>query len=198
MANVDSPSGLKPIGHLNGMPWNGKARMYSIAVGYSTSPIGIGDPVKSGGSADATGKYPTVERATVGANIRGVVIGVSDQPYIAIDQDNLNRRYSPVSTAGYCLVVDDPDVIFEVQEDNDTNDIDADMIGLNIDLAMGDCSTTTGLSTVELDSSTSGAGSDIGCRLLGLVNREDNAFGAHAKYLVLINEHELKAAVAGV
>jgi len=197
MSNVDRPAGLKPVRHLNGSPWNGKARMYSIAVGYGTR-LGIGDPVKSGGSADATGKYPTVERATVGADIRGVIIGVSDQPYIAVDQDNLHRAYSPASTAGYCLVVDDPNVIFEVQEDNDTNDIDADMVGLNIDLVIGDCSTTTGLSIVELDSSTSGAGSDVGCRILGLTNREDNVLGTYAKWDVLINEHELKAAVAGV
>lgn len=197
MSNSDKPSGLKPVEHLNGNPWNGKARMYSIAVGYATA-IFMGDPVKSGGSADATGKYPTVEQAAAGDLIRGVVIGVSDQPYIAVDQDNLHRAYSPASTAGYCLVVDDPNVVFEVQEDSDTNNIDADMVGLNIDLIIGSGNTNTGLSGVELDSSTSGAGADVQCRILGLVNREDNALGANAKWKVLINEHELKAAVAGV
>jgi len=197
MANKDAASGLKPIKHLNGMPWNGKARMYYIAADVATS-IGIGDPVKSAGSADATGKYASVARATVGADIRGVVIGVSDQPYIAVDQDNLTRGYSPTLTAGYCLVVDDPDVIFEVQEDSVGNTIDADMVGLNVDVAIVNCNTDTGVSAVELDSSTTGAGSDVGCRILGLVNREDNALGTHAKWEVLINEHELKAAVAGV
>ena len=196
MANEDRPSGFKPSRYLSGAPWNGKAHMYSIAAAYGTA-IFVGDPVKSGGSADSTGKYATVEQVAAGDIIRGVVVAIGSQPYIAVDLDNLHRAYSLASTAGYALVVDDPDVIFEIQEDSDANNIDADMVGLNIDLIIGSGNTSSGLSGVELDSSTSGAGSDVQCRLLGLVDREDNALGAHAKWEVLINEHELKAAVAG-
>ena len=189
MANVDRPAGLKPVRYLNGTPWNGKARMYYIPVGDTVATF-IHDAVKSAGSADATGKYPTVTRAAAGGNLRGVVIGFSDQPYIAIDTTNLNRLYRPASTAMYCLVVDDPNVIFEIQEDNADNDIDADMVGLNTDLVFTAGSTSTGKSGMKLDSSGTGTTS-AQCRILGLSNKEDNALGTYAKWDVLINEHEL-------
>lgn len=190
--NINRPGGLKPVKHLNGMPWNGKARMYYIDAAYAFA-IFTGDAVISGGSADASGKYPTVKRAAAGEALRGVVIGVSDQPYIAVDQNDLNRAYSPASTAGYCLVVDDPDVIFEIQEDNDGGDISADDVGSNSDLVATAGSTVTGLSGMELDSSVTAAGATAQLRILGLANKEDNDLGAHAKWDVLINEHELKS-----
>lgn len=195
MANTDRPAGLKPVRYLNGAPWNGKARMYYVRSDYATA-LFIGDTVKSGGSADALGKYATVEASGAGGDIRGVVIGFSDQPYVAFDADNLYRKYKPASTAMYCLVVDDPDVIFEVQEDNDANDIDADMVGLNSDLVATAGDTASGISGYELDSSGTGTGT-AQCRILGLVDREDNVMGTRAKWEVLINEHELKS-VTGV
>jgi len=169
--------------------------MYYCRSDYATA-LFIGDTVKSGGSADTLGKYATIEASGAGGNIRGVVIGFSDQPYVAFDADNLYRKYKPASTAMYCLVVDDPDVIFEIQEDNADNDIDADMVGLNTDVVATAGNTGSGISGYELDSSGTGTGT-AQCRILGLVDREDNALGTHAKWEVLINEHELKS-VTGV
>ncbi len=190
MANVDRPAGFKPVKHLNGNPWNGQARMYYIAAGDGTATF-IGDPVISAGSADSTGKYASVQQAAAGEAIRGIVIGFSDQPYMAFDSTDLDRKYRPASTAMYCLVVDDPDVIFEVQEDSDGNNMDADMVGLSTDIAVGSGDTASGASGVELDSSDTATA--LGqCRLLGIVDREDNALGTHCKWLVLINEHELR------
>lgn len=198
MANTNRPGGLKPVRHLNGNPWNGKARMYSIASEYAVNMF-VGDAVISGGSADASGKYPTVQVATANCNIRGVAIAFSDQPYIAINQDNLNKSYHVASTAGYCLVVDDPDVIFEIQEDNDGGNLAATDAGANTDLVATAGSTTTGLSNMELDSTVTGAGAVAQFRILGLSNKEDNALGAYAKWDVLINEHEFRSVdLAGV
>ena len=190
MANIDRPGGFKPVRHLNGMPWNGKARMYFIPASDGTA-LFKGDAVKSHGSADASGKYATVIQAAAGDAIRGIVIGFSDQPHVAFDADNLYRAYRPASTAMYCLVVDDPDVIFEIQEDNAGNDIDADMVGLNTDIEVGSGNTSSGLSGMELDSSDTATA--LGqCRILGLADKEDNALGAYAKWEILINEHELR------
>ena len=191
MANVDRPAGFKPVRHLNGNPWNGMANMYYVPVGDSTA-LFMGDAVKSEGSADATGKYPTVIQAAATDAIRGVVIGFSDQPYIATDTTNLNRMYRPASTAMYVLVVDDPDVIFEIQEDNVGNDIDADMIGLSTDIAVGSGNTANGMSGMELDSSDTATGEGQ-CKLLRVSNREDNALGTHCKFDVLIIEHEMRS-----
>lgn len=192
MANVDRPAGFKPVGHLNGSPWSGKATMYYIPAADGTA-VFMGDAVKSGGSADASGKYPTVIQAAATDAVRGVVIGFSDQPYVAVDTSNLNRMYRPASTAMYCLVVDDPDVIFEVQEDNVGNDIDADMIGLSTDIAVGSGDTANGMSGMELDSSDTATAAGQ-CKILRVTNREDNDLGTNCKFDVLLIEHEMRAA----
>ena len=191
MANLDQPSGFKPVRHLNGMPWNGKARMYYLAVGEGTATF-IGDAVKSAGSADASGKYATVAQAAAGNAIRGVVIGFCDQPYVAIDTTNLYRTYRPASTAMYCLVVDDPDVIFEIQEDNADNDMDADMVGLSTDIAVGSGNTSSGKSGMELDSSDTATAAGQ-CKILNVSNKEDNALGTYCKWDVLIIKHEMRS-----
>jgi len=192
MSNRNEYGGFKPVRHLNGMPWNGKARMYYIPATDGTATF-KGDAVKSAGSSDASGKYATVKQATAGSvNLRGVVIGFSDQPHIAVDVTNLYRTYRPASTAMYCLVVDDPDVIFEIQEDNDTNDMDADMVGLSTDIVVGSGNTTSGLSAMELDSSDTATAAGQ-CKILNVSNKEDNALGTYCKWDVLIIEHEMRS-----
>lgn len=195
MANVDRPRGFKPVGHLNGNPWNGKANMYYVPSSDGTA-IFIGDAVKSAGSADSTGKYPAVAQAAAGDSIRGVAIGFSDQPNIAVDTSNLYRMYRPADTAMYVLVVDDPDVIFEIQEDNASSDLAATDVGSTTDIVVGSGDTSNGMSGMELDSDSAGTSSDQ-CLLLRVSNREDNALGDHCKWDVLITDHELSAAVAG-
>ena len=194
MSNLDRPAGLRPVKHLNGNPWNGVANMYSIDV-HNTPAIFIGDLVRSDGtySADTTGKYPGIYQADAGGPVRGVVIGFSDQPYMAFDTSDLDRKYCPASKAMYALVVDDPDVIFEIQEDSVANSIGADMIGLNADVTIATAGdTASGISGMELDSSNTGTGT-AQLRILAVVNRDDNALGTNCKFLVRINKHELRA-----
>ena len=190
MANLDTPFGFKPVGHLLGAPWNGKANVYYIPATDSTATF-IGDAVKSAGSADASGKYPTVAQAAAGNVIRGVVIGFGDNPNVMTRPDSPNATHRLASTAMYVLVVDDPFVIFEIQEDNASNDMDADMVGLSTDIAtVGTGSTTTGKSAMELDSSDTATA--LGqCKILRVSNREDNALGTYCKWDVLIVEHEM-------
>jgi len=191
MANVSRTCGFTPVRHLNGNPWNGKARMYYIPSTDSTA-VFVGDAVKSAGSADTTGKYPTVAQAAAGDTIRGVAVAFSDQPYMAVDTSDLNRAYRPASTAMYCLVVDDPDVIFEIQEDNVGNNLSAAMVGLSTDIAVGSGDTSTGKSGMELDSSVTATAAGQ-CKILALSNKEDNALGTDAKWDVLIIEHEMRS-----
>jgi len=192
MANTDRICGFRPVRHLNGNPWNGKARMYYIPSTDSTATF-VGDTVKSHGSADASGKHATVIQAAAGDNVRGVVIMFCDQPYMAFDTTNLYRAYRPADTAMYCLVVDDPDVIFEVQEDNADNNIDADMIGLSANFVVGSGNTSSGLSGMELDSSGTGAG-EAGCKILNVSDKEDNDLGTYCKFDVLLIQHEMRLA----
>lgn len=190
MANKDTPFGFKPVGHLLGGPWNGKVNAYYIPVGNAAA-LFVGDAVVSAGSADASGKYPSIAQAAAASVIRGVIVGFGDNPYTMTHPDTPNQDHWPVSTAGYAFVVDDPFVIFEIQEDNAANDIDADMVGLSTDIAtVGTGSSVTGKSAMELDSSDTATA--LGqCKLLRVSNREDNALGAYCKWDVLIVEHEM-------
>lgn len=189
MANSDRPSGFKPVKHLLGGAWSGKANTYYIPSSDSTDMF-IGDAVKTAGSATDDGKYPTVAQAAAGNTIRGVIIGFGEDPHTMIKPDNPNRTYRPGDTAMYCLVVDDPFVIFEIQEDSDSNSIEADEVGNHADVVVGSGNTTTGLSAMELDSDSATAGAAT-CKLLRIVNREDNELGDHCKWEVLIAEHEM-------
>ena len=188
MANKDRPSGLKPIKHINGVPWNGKTNMYYKAAGLNEA-IFIGSPVKSAGSADATGKYPTVQLAGQDA-ARGVVVGIGNTPYLAADLTDLDLTNSPVSTEHYLMVADDPDLIFECQEDSSTT-FTAGSIGCNADLTTESGNTSTGVSTVEIDCATETTTSTLQVKILRLVDRFDNALGNYAKFEIMFNQHEL-------
>lgn len=190
MANLDTPFGFKPVGHLNGSPWNGKVNAYYVPATDSTA-IFKGDAVKSAGSADATGKFPSVAQAAAGDAIRGVVVGFGDNPYTMTHPDTPNRDYRPASIAMYVFVVDDPQVIFEVQEDSVGAALTITEVGLSTNVVVGSGSTATGKSAMELDSSDTGTDTAGQCRIMRVINREDNALGDNCKWEVLIGEHEL-------
>ena len=192
MANSDAPSGFKPVKHLNGNPWNGKVNVYYIPATDGTATF-IGDAVKSAGSATSDGLYPTVAQAAAGDAIRGIVVGFSDQPYISVNTDNLNEKYRAASVARYAFVVDDPDVIFEVQEDSAGGSIAAASVGLSCDFVVGSGSTVTGKSGMEIDSSdvATAAGQ---FKLLRVSNKVGNELGNYCKWEVLFREHEMLAA----
>ncbi len=197
MANIDAAFGLRPVAHLDGSPWNGKVTTYLVGTGDG-SAIYVGDPVKSGGDAGAAGTVvygqdvegmPTITVAAAGDALRGVVVGFSPL------QSNLETLYRVASTARLVYVVDSPDVVFEIQEDSVSENIAADDVGSNFDMATYAAgNATTGRSAVELDSSDATGSATAQFRLLGLAKRVGNAIGANAKWLVVINEHELKSA----
>lgn len=188
MANKDIPSGLKPVKTITGAAWNGQANVYYIPATDATAMF-KGDAVKSAGSADATGKTPTVAQVAAGDAVRGVIIGFGTDPNIMINPDSPNAKYRLASTAMYCLVVDDPNVIFECQ---DAGTMAAVNVGLSADIVVGAGDTTTGLSGMEVSATKAATAATL--KLLRLVNREDNEIGANAKWEVLIAEHEMRLA----
>lgn len=194
MANVDKPKGLVPVQYLNGTPWNGKFNIYYLPA-TDGNDIFVGDPVALAGAADASGMYPTVTIGTAGTGnpIVGVAIGFGMQPYVMIDQDNLNRRYRPADTAMYVAVVDDPWVIFEIQEVSGGTALTAAAVGNNAAFVVGTGNSTTGLSATELNNATEVATTEQ-LRILRLAPVEGNALGEHAKWWVFINEHQYKEA----
>lgn len=193
MANSNKPCGFKPVGYLNGAPWNGQSRVYSIAASYGTA-LYIGDPVISSGTADANGVPGIAIGATTGA-LRGVIIGLGKSEGSAgFNPSNLDITYRPASDTAvwYAKVVDDPNVIFEIQEESNGTALAATDVGLNTISKSG---TGNGYVSGWLLPSATGATPNttatLQLRLLGLARRSDNAFGAYAKWLVQINVHEL-------
>lgn len=190
MANADAAFGLRPVRHLNGNPWNGMTRMYYVP-STDNSAIYIGDPVIHGGTAGAAGTIvngidvegmPTADvGAAASAKFLGVMVGRLPK------QSDPSVLYRVASEDTIILVCDDPSVVFEVQEDGA---IAATAVGLNGDLTTFGGSTTTGRSTVELDSSTVTTTATLSVRVLGLARRPNNNIGTNAVWEVAFNEHE--------
>lgn len=187
MANLDQPFGFKPIRKIGASPHSGGVNRYYVATGDSNN-IFIGDPVDDSGTGDTFG-VPGVVRATAGSGgyVRGVVVGIENNT-----SDNLGRTYRPASTAAYLLIADDPDAEFEVQEDSDAETLAAASIGSNVDFIFGTGNTTTGVSAAELNSNTCDTTNTLQCRVLGLVQRDDNEIGANAKWRVRFNLHRAR------
>ena len=187
MANPNKIAGFRPIKHLNGNPWNGNFNVYYKS---ASSNIFRGSPVILAGSADTTCKYPTIDVGGAGAPFVGVAIAFSTTPYIAADPTNLELLYSPSGTSHYVAVVDDPQVIFELFEETaGSANMAATDIGMNCAIIAESGDTTTGLSTVTLDYSELAVTSTDEVKVLRMINSEDNAFGAYARFEVLINNH---------
>ncbi len=190
MANVDKPSGLKPVGYMSGAPWNGEMNVYQKVVGDAELMF-KGDLVILTGACEATGKYPTITQYDdTDTHCLGVAWGFSSTaPQIAADPANLNLKYSPTLTMSYVYVIDSPFVLYEMQEDSGAGAIAVASIGLNCELIGFAGNTTTGLSAMELDSSDVAGTATLPVRVLRLIDRENNAVGNHAKWLVKLNTH---------
>ena len=195
MANVNKPTGLSPVRYLNGAPWTGGGNIYSIAYNYNTA-LYIGDPVISSGTADTNGVAGIALAAATGA-IRGVIVGIGRSESLLANPSNLTVNYYPANGDGvnspwYALVVDDPNVIFEVQEHSNGTALAATEVGLNqvLYLAAGN-GFVSGWMLASYSDATPASTNTLQVRLLGLARRSDNAFGAYAKWLVQLNVHEL-------
>jgi len=197
MPNANRPTGLSPVQHISGAPYNGAGRIYSIAAAYATA-LYIGDPVISSGTADLNGVAGIILAAATGP-IRGVIVGIGSRESLLANPSNLDIIYRPAAsqtTDWYALVVDDPDTIFEVQEIGTGTPMTAAEVGLNTNLVLG--AGNGYVSGWLLDNATEAATITLQCRILGLARRLDNAYGQYAKYLVKINNHELSSGTVGL
>jgi len=191
MANNDTPLGLVPIRHSNGAPYNGAYSEYYIPSTYATA-LGVGDPVIITGTTNTTaymgnvpGTLPEINKSAADSGyITGVIIGFNLLP------TDLTKTYNAASTERIAYVADDPDLVFEIQEDSDSAALAVTDVGLNAELIFThDVSTTSGKSGVELDSSTKATTAAHLIRITRLINRVDNEIGDHAKWEVTINNH---------
>lgn len=193
MANVDAAFGLKPVRYLSGAPYNGAANRYYIPAGDTNAAAYVGSLVKLAGSADSDG-IPTVTANVATSNsVVGVVVAV--EPETA---DSPTYRVN--STGRYVYVADDPNLVFEVQEDSDSESIVADEVGTTADLTgFTSGSSVTGLSAIEIDSDTAGGTTgDHDVQILRLAQRPDNSIGTNAVWEVRLLNHDRYGDAVGV
>jgi hypothetical protein len=193
MANANRPSGFIPVQYLGGAEWNGQARLYSIAAAYATA-LYIGDPCISSGTSNADGVQGIVLGAATGA-LRGVIVGLGTKEGLIANPAGLDITYRPAAATTndwYAMVVDDPNVLFEIQEHANGTALTAAEIGLNqISVAGTGNGFVSGWTLASTTDATAATTATLQLRLMGLVRRQGNAFGAYAKHLVKINVHEL-------
>lgn len=204
MANVNRPQGLSPYRLMDASPWSGTGNVYFIP-STDGNAYAIGDPVKTlTNAADANGvSAVTIAVAGDSQPIRGIIISMGGTVEGAMygDPANLNITVIPATkTYGYyVMVVDDPSVLFLVQEFSgagSTNFTSAD-IGKNCNLKAG---TNSGYVSgwVLDDTAASATNSTRQVKLMGIQRTPDNAFGSYCKFIVRINNHELNAGTAGI
>jgi len=193
MANANRPSGFTPVQYLNGAPWNGQARIYAIAAAYATA-LYIGDPVITAGSADANG-VPTIALAAAAGGVRGVIVGLGTAEGLMANPANLDITYRPgaaQSKVWYAMVADDPNIVFEVQENANGTALTAAEIGLNtISILSAGNGYVSGWMIASTTDATAAVTATLQVKLLGLSRKLNNTFGAYAKHLVQFNVHEL-------
>lgn len=213
MANVDRPWGFRPTAYIGGAPWNGEAHLYAFSASDSTGPAFVGDVVQF----DATNRTlaltdvyapgcplvkPVVAALTTAA-FRGVVVGFVPEPeYNNSATASLGLMYRLDDTKRYAHVVDNPLVLFDVQEQvNSYTSASNNAINKVGDVAYVSGNTTTGISKCEIGGIATGA--VLPFRVFGFARNPDNFnFSAsdaatNAHYQVLINNTDLAQASTG-
>ena len=186
MANIDAAFGLRPIAKVGSAPGGTTGTTkYSIADNQGTA-IFTGDPVKFKNDG-------TVEAGTAGDPSCGVFMGCfytdpsTSKPTF--------RNFFPASLSpgdAIAFVADDPNQLFIAQQDSAAGNIVAADLNLNADLVFGAGSTTTGMSGVEIDSSSKNTTAALQVKLLDFYDVPSNDATANNSVLVVkINNHQL-------
>lgn len=200
MPNLNKPFGLKPVRYASGGRWTGGGTIYCIRQS-NTQAFAIGDPVTLEGEADANG-IPSIVLATAGTGnpVLGAIVSGAGAPTDAgsfgVPADSPLVIPASKTRNYYVLVADDPDVVFEVQENSSGGAIAASSVGLNVNLASG---TNNGfVSGWTLASSSVATGATLQMKLLRAVRRPDNELGNFCKWECLINHHVFRGGTTGI
>jgi hypothetical protein len=181
MANIDKAFGLKPLGNLSA---TGAQKQYGYEIEDNQSGA-----IYQGDLVTIVGGYVVKFLPGTHAAALGVFNGCN---YIDPTTGKpIWKNFYPGSvniTQGIIQadVIDDPNQLFIIQADEDI--VKAD-IGKNADVVGTGGSSTTGVSTMELDSSTIADTAALNLKIVGLYNQPGNEFGDNAVVVVKINEH---------
>ena len=190
MANIDKAFGLRPIGNLSA---TGAQKQYGYEINDNQAGTIFQGDLVALASGYITRFLPATHTAAVGVfNGCNYIDPTTGKPTW--------KNYYPGSvniTSGKIIadVIDDPSQLFLIQ--CDAGFVAAD-VGKNADVIGTGGSTTTGVSTMELNSSTLATSAALNLKTVGLYNVPGNEYGSFAVVVVKINEHVYgSAGVAG-
>ena len=181
MANTDKAFGLRAIGNLSA---TGAQKQYGYEIADNQAGTIFQGDLVALSAGYITRFLPASHTAAVGVfNGCNYIDPTTGKPTW--------KNYYPGSvniTTGKIIadVIDDPSQLFLVQ--CDAGFVAAD-VGKNADVIGTGGSTTTGVSTMELDSSTLATTAALNLKTVGLYNVPSNEFGTNAVVVVKINEH---------
>ena len=183
MSSVSSPFGLKPAFHPSGIL---RQLQGTIASGF-TSDIFQFAPI-------AVAANGTLVPAAPGSRAIGAFMGVE---FTGTDgRRRVGNRWE-ANTVGSDIVAyytEDPYMIYEIQADGSIAQTE---IGQQYDWSAQTGNTTTGLSSVALDTATAAA--NAGLRIIGINPAPDNVVGDSFTIVqVQISEHQYVADIASV
>lgn len=201
MANENRVSGLWPVKFLSGADWDGRGNVYCIPT-TDTNVISVGDPVKLSGDGDTARGIPGALQATAGATCVGVVIAIGVNPGVGpyINPNALDLSQAPATklVPYYALVVDDPNVIFEIQEAGAGSVLTSAALGENADFVAAAPAAGARLSGFYLNNNGHDTTITRNLKIHSLSRRVGNGLGQYAKWWVLINNHSYRAGTTGI
>lgn len=184
MSQVSRINGFRPVKYLNGASWNGGGNVYFVPASDATV-IMVGDAVALTGDARAATGAPTVTRLASATGIPvGIVVGiiftgVGDTQNVPPVTDLNTPIYRRANTDRYLLVIDDPQVVYEVQlaGAGPASAAATAMVGLNGQFTLTAGNTTSGTSGMQLDSAGQVTTATVPLKIVGFPNRPDNIPG---------------------
>ena len=192
MANVDKAFGLNPY------KGNSAGSSVQIVNKYNISTAGYGTSIYQGDLTIFASGFIN----SAGVSSPNIVGAFSHCYYVATDGTPTFKNYYPADTSALgsgaieAYIYDDPNQLFVVQADGASAQT---CIGRNADTEGIGGSTTTGVATRELDSSTINTTLALQLKIVSVVQDDVNGdlTADNANLVVLINEHYMRGAVAG-
>lgn len=194
---TNAPKGLQPVRKLDGSAWSGALNEYPITSTYATA-LYNGDPVTT--LADGT-----IGVGVAGSPILGVFQGVK---YIDSTGVAKFQAYWPgnpgilTGTTVTALVIDDPNVVYTIQETSGTGTAGTPLAladrGLNANFLYTAGSAATGQSAVSLNNATEADTNTLNLKIIALDPTPGNAVGAYANWLVALNDTRYRNGITGI
>lgn len=186
---VSAPYGFEPINRVDGMPYAGAIRQYSVT---QAGAMFNGQLIE----LDVGGVVGTATSLTAGAKI-GVFLGCQ---FTNAQGQTVQSQFYPGSsvTNAVAYVVDDPMAAFKVAVTDASNviaTVTRSAIGTNVTALAGTGSTITGNSGQSVLSTSPAATDTFPIRIIDVVPETATGANAFTEVIVKINLHQINTAL---